>query len=641
MIISVRIRRDLLTPTNVGFLLVVILLSFPLSSGATDYFVDNQDEEASDSNEGTEASPWETIGECASTLVDGDRCVVKNTGGTYAGFAHTTSGLPGKRITYLAESGGIQARISSSVNVRSSEYITIDGFYFDGATINGEGCSFIQIMNNTIDKTGSGITGLEDCNDVLISDNVFENITNDAVNQWGYRWTIRNNIVLNEVDSEDSHFDFWQSWCPSDNPTRVPADFTLVENNLYAEIAGGNVHFFLFHETTRCGSDAGTNFIIRHNQIRHIGSNGVTFDNDSGAPGFEGVAVYNNVFGELGEGSHPSWRDYIGGFDDASGTAFFFNNILYDAVDPTGAEAVSPPSVPADCTLAYDPDHDITTDGALESSSGSIVNRDPLFNDYSNNDFSLDPDSPAIDAGCPLTIVASSDAGSGTSLVVENPWFFAPGWGEAEPDCIAVGSVENTACIVSINYATGTLTLDSSIDRDDADSVWLYKDSDGTVVLFGAATDIGAVEYSGLCDGVVCSALDECHDVGTCDSDTGDCSNPELDDYTSCTLGVCMGGVCTEVTDGDGDGDGDTHADGDQDLDGDVPLDGDCRVVEELDDAGNPGHRIVCDDDESRGCACSATPLRDTPDGGALFLGLCALVISRRCWGRRADAGRL
>ncbi len=58
---------------------------------------------------------------------------------------------------------------------------------------------------------------------------------------------------------------------------------------------------------------------------------------------------------------------------------------------------------------------------------------------------------------------------------------------------------------------------------------------------------------SGNCAGtpVVCTPLDDCHVAGTCDSGTGDCSNPAADNGTTCndgnacTLGdTCSGGTC-------------------------------------------------------------------------------------------------
>jgi cysteine-rich repeat protein len=88
----------------------------------------------------------------------------------------------------------------------------------------------------------------------------------------------------------------------------------------------------------------------------------------------------------------------------------------------------------------------------------------------------------------------------------------------------------------------------------------------------GASCDDGskctAVDQcqGGQCVGgspVVCSALDQCHRAGTCDSGTGACSNPArsdgtpCDDGNACTLrdacqaGACVGGAPANCDDGD------------------------------------------------------------------------------------------
>jgi hypothetical protein len=62
----------------------------------------------------------------------------------------------------------------------------------------------------------------------------------------------------------------------------------------------------------------------------------------------------------------------------------------------------------------------------------------------------------------------------------------------------------------------------------------------------------------------VCSALDQCHTVGTCEPSTGQCSNPAKDDGTPCDDGqqctpeeTCVAGTCTPTTPaGDADADG-------------------------------------------------------------------------------------
>jgi hypothetical protein len=68
------------------------------------------------------------------------------------------------------------------------------------------------------------------------------------------------------------------------------------------------------------------------------------------------------------------------------------------------------------------------------------------------------------------------------------------------------------------------------------------------------ATTEAPVEASAeanLCAGVVCQAQDACHVAGTCDPNTGQCSNPAASDGTSCDDGNactqvdrCQSGVC-------------------------------------------------------------------------------------------------
>jgi len=52
---------------------------------------------------------------------------------------------------------------------------------------------------------------------------------------------------------------------------------------------------------------------------------------------------------------------------------------------------------------------------------------------------------------------------------------------------------------------------------------------------------------SGTCTGsnsVTCTPQDDCHDVGTCDTTTGVCSNPAKADGTTCSSGTCQAGSC-------------------------------------------------------------------------------------------------
>ena len=61
------------------------------------------------------------------------------------------------------------------------------------------------------------------------------------------------------------------------------------------------------------------------------------------------------------------------------------------------------------------------------------------------------------------------------------------------------------------------------------------------------ACTIGDACSAGVCvsgSPVVCTALDQCHDPGSCDTANGLCSNPEKPDGTSCSDGTCQSGAC-------------------------------------------------------------------------------------------------
>jgi hypothetical protein len=70
--------------------------------------------------------------------------------------------------------------------------------------------------------------------------------------------------------------------------------------------------------------------------------------------------------------------------------------------------------------------------------------------------------------------------------------------------------------------------------------------NDGKVCDDQNACTTNNVCSGGACSGtpVICSAQDECHDVGSCNPDTGVCSNPAKPDGSPCTGGACQGGLC-------------------------------------------------------------------------------------------------
>ena len=132
-----------------------------------------------------------------------------------------------------------------------------------------------------------------------------------------------------------------------------------------------------------------------------------------------------------------------------------------------------------------------------EPTYSKLVNKNPQFANYPA-DGTLQSGSPARNAGVALTKVSS---GCGTSsLTVGDARFFQPGWGPSDKsipgDWVRIGS-STTAQITAVNYTSNILTFASSVACSTGDSLYLYKDSQGNVLITGANPDIGAFPYAG------------------------------------------------------------------------------------------------------------------------------------------------
>lgn len=255
--------------------------------------------------------------------------------------------------------------------------------------------------------------------------------------------------------------------------------------------------------------------IVRENLVYNIGSGFV----GGGLGGVSGIRIYNNTVVHVGfQGGTSNTGGglslYSGGSQhQPSGNWSALNNLFYDAWkysygppwtwvsgEGTRGAFISPPESPPGYSLIFDSScHRMpgcTYTSTTTSAPGMVISKDPVFRNPSAYDFSLAARSPAFSKGTYLTTVASTDSGSGTSLVVNDAGFFQDGYGISgvDADCIAVGRVSNRICISSIDYSTNTLTLASGISRSAGDKVWLYSDSTGRKVLLGSAPNIGALQ---------------------------------------------------------------------------------------------------------------------------------------------------
>ena len=160
-------------------------------------------------------------------------------------------------------------------------------------------------------------------------------------------------------------------------------------------------------------------------------------------------------------------------------------------------------------------------DDNTETNNWFGVNGNPIFTNTDVSDptsstlpdLSIGENSACIDSGTYLTQANGSGTNNDT-LIVDDALYFQDGsWGSSlssiDADWIAIGTVNDTVQIDTIYYDLKKIILSENMTWSDNASVWLYKDSDGTIVLKGSKPDIGAYEFeaaagaSGLKDDAV------------------------------------------------------------------------------------------------------------------------------------------
>jgi subtilisin family serine protease len=150
---------------------------------------------------------------------------------------------------------------------------------------------------------------------------------------------------------------------------------------------------------------------------------------------------------------------------------------------------------------------------------------------------------------------------------------------------------------------------------------------------------------AGSCEGgdpVVCDATDECHSAGTCDPVSGACSNPKKPDGAACSTGNCSAGICSATGDaGPGGGTGSeaglTGDSGGKDGSLVASLDGstDARLPDGGYAAMLPSVESL-QPESSSGCGCRVSgPKASAGAYAGLLLGLVAMGRRRRVPSRR------
>lgn len=480
---------------------------------------------------------YTTIQACSTAAVAGDFCIVF--AGTYAGWTQAASGSAGNPITFKANAGDA-VLINSTIALGSQSYVTVgsatasEGFEITGQisfttmshvivqnnNIHGTSgrcfqgafpgfATFNQFVSNTINLCGGGVGGgaqgiLLVGNNNLIDLNSFIDVE-DGIALYGDRNVVRNNHFSRALTAIGSvHPDTLESVPGGGDP---PMTNLLYEGNVTQDWGASpgdpNAHIQNVSDVSSTGE---THHIWRFNSAANIGS--VTYGTDRNV---SNTYVYNNSvsYAQVATSGNVDFcYCTTGGLSASNGKGInniFSNNVNNGGWSPVALSTGSNVGFVEHNNMQFNTGYSGAWKGPLLSVSTNqfdvtdIFNQDPKFVSAgpTGANLHLQAGSPAIQAGGAL-ITAVGSGSTSTALTVADAGYFQDGYGGiVQADWIRIGST-NTVQISSINYSTNVITLATAQTWSNGDSIYLYKKSDGVVVLNGANPDIGAFPFSSV-----------------------------------------------------------------------------------------------------------------------------------------------
>ena len=475
-------------------------------------------------------------------------------GGTYTtGIKPSNSGTSGHVVLFAAYPGEIPTlRVSGAraVTLVGKSYIKLDGIHSSESQaffFIGSGACYNEITNCVFDRSSgqysvglitfynTAFTAGSPSDHNWIHHNVFSRYgrISSTGNDLG---TVRISGGRADTSSHNTFEDNVFFYGGHDN-LDIGGNYNVVRNNVfhneeayYADttkackntpVSGyfGNRNIIL----TNYGDGPGTaqHTLIEGNRIGYAG----TPPDDDGAMGIENAGLhtvvrYNDIYGNGGSGYYSkmqgvksgSWARvynntiYANGFGDPSlGTGFKDGVTIWSYRDHNDW----PENVVVKNNIVYGnrAEWKVATDNILpQVVYENNFNANPGFlnADLSDKasltlpDLRLRPGSRAIDSGAPLTIAVGLGSSS-KKLIVKDARLFQDGtWGSdlslMQADWIAVGTVDNVAQIKTVDLRSNTIDLAEPVSWGAKAPVWLFRDSKGLRVLYGAAPDRGAHE---------------------------------------------------------------------------------------------------------------------------------------------------
>ena len=498
---------------------LLAVLSLPVFGTAAEYFVDKNHPSASDSNPGTEASPWATIGKANTTLTAGSTVWIK--AGIYSGgIAPANSGTAANPITYsrYQNQSVVVSNVSTAVDLLNDNYIRVNGINFTRCD------SMLWIdsgENNVIQNCSFGpMRSYSDWEASRIHNGAKFNVISNCVFFRYGNFSGNDNGALVEVGNEENSSD--------------QTSFNLFIN---CEMYSGGHHVIGFH---------GFNNILMgcylHNEVWDSGyGNRVVYSAGFAANSFRNLIDGNRIAWSAdppdNEGSsgfllttkryivrrNSFYKNSMPGLSLSCTAVYYqspeYNYIYQNTFYRNGVEAAIHGSGEKDAgvTLAnygssftlrsnvfknnlfWQNPKSVGTYGASINeqvwAGNMLQTADPRFVNITSPqtpsnpllpDLHLLTGSPAIDTGVPLTTISSA-TGTGTSFTVNDPAYFMDGWGLIPGDRVQIAGTSQTASILSVNYSTRVISFDRQLSWSQGQGLALAYE--------GSAPDVGAHEF--------------------------------------------------------------------------------------------------------------------------------------------------
>jgi hypothetical protein len=510
---------------------ILIFTTAAVPAAAADYYVAK---DGRDSNTGSEAAPWLTIGKAARALHAGDTVHVKQ--GTYhervtiqvqgsaAGgyitlqnYQNDTVIVDGAGFNLLNPWGGV-------IEAFGKSYLRIQGFHVQNAQggtsilVSGDGgASHIEINDNEVSahhginaigvRGGAGnlsqviVDGNEvhDCDtgsqealridkgtyDFIVRNNQVHDNTNIGIDVvgWGTQpargWISNNTCYRNGLNADGAHGIYVDG-----------GTYVTIEDNFCFDNWGG------IEVGAEYPGEIAHHIIVRRNFVYNNWRRGISLGSCQSCGRPQDCAIVHNV---AYNNNAAAWANDLA-VTYFSGDHQIKNNIFYDTKtssvylmyftgDNSAGQVTSDYNchTPANAMYYYQGTAYSTLLAwqAVTGQDGHSLAGNPNFVNSASLDFRLSAGSACIDAGAFLTRAAAS--GSGTDLPVDNATAFCDGYGGLfAGDVIRIGA-QSPVPITQVDYVSRHLTLAQA-------RTWNLNDGVSLDYL-GSAPDIGAYEY--------------------------------------------------------------------------------------------------------------------------------------------------